>query len=67
MRPRRAAPRDIPRLHAEIAIKQERYEEAWRIADSLFGMPRDHDGGDAGNGLNAILGRFARWALERSY
>ncbi len=65
-RPRRAAPRDIPRLRAEIAIKQERYAEAYAIADSLFTAPRDADGGDAGNGLNALLGRFARWD-QRAY
>lgn len=65
-KPRRATPRDIMRLRAEIALKQGRYEDAYRLADSLFLMPRDGQGGDPANGWNALLGRFGRWD-ERGY
>ena len=63
---RRADQRSILRLSAEIAVKQGRWADTYRIADSLFAMPRSRDGGDPANGWNALLGRFSRWD-QRAY
>ena len=62
---RRSRAIDVMRLRAEVALKVGRYAEAAAIADSLFALPLGR-GGDPGNGLNALLGRFQRWG-QRTY